>query len=686
MRRRAAALWLLAAACSVPLEGAPCTSDANCPTEQRCGVDGKCSLAAAACPGTPARAMYPPPLSLNCQSTEKYCADDGTIVDCLADSSVCSHFPLSSGSTDCNPDVCGLDPAGPTCRAKYYVALTFTAPAPGAVVGAAGVNVSVTLTLSGSLVPVPGTIELRGQGMTVVLQQTGQSGLTATYGGVYLPALADATVPLFAVAAKGTIDEISANRTVSVDTAPPAITEVTITCSTTPCLRDSTLTVSATVTDSHPGTVSAAVSLAPSPPIELVFSAGSYSGTFAVKDHSFPHFNTYVSAQVTAADLVGNVATMATGTPVQVTRLRWATQVESSAPPILTGAAVDGSGNIYLGGSNGKLYVLAPGGSVTSRWLGSTTTSFATAPAVGSGGVWIGDQTTVYLVNPSTGAIVNGSGCLIGGAATTPAIAQVSGTETAFVGSQIQRLFAVAAPSKCTNSGQYEAFYAAPAIDGSNNVYAASDQGRLRSLRLDGIGFFVENWSSPGYVSVGASVRVPVMFGSNRIWSASFEPAGQVFQTTTSGAATLVATGGSLGAPILLAGGDVVAGDGPVVRRWDAAGALQGTSGDLGAAAVSAMALADGDAGFVVPTAGGTVHALNADLSTLWQGTLTAGQSLTEGNVFKLPADVFSTAVFGGADGKVYAVMVDGGLDTGALWPKVHHDTRNTGNAAAPLP
>jgi hypothetical protein len=45
-----------------------------------------------------------------------------------------------------------------------------------------------------------------------------------------------------------------------------------------------------------------------------------------------------------------------------------------------------------------------------------------------------------------------------------------------------------------------------------------------------------------------------------------------------------------------------------------------------------------------------------------------------------------STAYFGCADGNLYAVIVDGRLDTTAPWPKSHHDTRNTGNAAAPLP
>jgi len=127
-------------------------------------------------------------------------------------------------------------------------------------------------------------------------------------------------------------------------------------------------------------------------------------------------------------------------------------------------------------------------------------------------------------------------------------------------------------------------------------------------------------------------------------------------------------------------------GDGNVLRRWTAAGTPVFASPNLGAPVVSAMAIASGDASFLVPTADGKIHALKADGSVLWEGPLTAGSALREGNIFKLSGDAFSTAVFGAADGKVYGVLVDGQLDASAPWPKVHHDPRNTGNASTPLP
>lgn len=686
MRRLALAAAAALAACSVKLEGAPCTSDANCPDEQRCGVDGKCSQAAVACPGTAALVNYPPPPSLNCQPGQSYCGNDNSIVTCSVDSAVCSHFP-SSGGTSCVSNVCDLGSSGAACRPRYYVALSFDTPATGTIVGPLGVDVTATLTLSADTVPVPATLELQGQGMTMTLGNRVQNLLAVTYSGRFVPAPTDATVELVVTAAKGTVDEISTSRVIYVDTAPPGISGATITCSTTPCLRSSTLTVTASVSDSNLATVEATVSLAPSSPIVLSGTSGTYSGTFSVKGYPFPYFSTSATAQVTATDLAGNSATANVSAPVQVTRLRWATQVESTSPPSLTGAAIDANGSVYLGGGNGTVYVLAQDGSIAHRWVVGTATSIVAAPAVGTSGIWVASQDAVYLVNPGTGVVLNGTGCATGGPATTPAIAQLT-AETAFVGSQNTRLFAVAAPGKCTNSNTYEAFYAAPATDGSGNVYAASSQGRLRSVKLDATGFFVENWAAPGYVSVGASVRAPLAFASavNSVWSASFESAGKIYQTSSSGTPTLVTTSGSLTDPILLSNGEVVVGDGNVVQGWNASGALQWASPDLGAPAVSAMALAGGDAVFVVPTVGGAVYALKSDGSVLWQGNLTGGSALVEGNVFQVSGDTLSTVVLGAANGTVYAVLVDGGLDTGAPWPKVHHDTRNTGNAATSLP
>jgi hypothetical protein len=49
-------------------------------------------------------------------------------------------------------------------------------------------------------------------------------------------------------------------------------------------------------------------------------------------------------------------------------------------------------------------------------------------------------------------------------------------------------------------------------------------------------------------------------------------------------------------------------------------------------------------------------------------------------------SNTLPTLYVGSGEGKLYAVVVDKGLDPASPWPKSHHDIRNTGNADAPLP
>jgi hypothetical protein len=91
---------------------------------------------------------------------------------------------------------------------------------------------------------------------------------------------------------------------------------------------------------------------------------------------------------------------------------------------------------------------------------------------------------------------------------------------------------------------------------------------------------------------------------------------------------------------------------------------------------------------FVVPTSNGTVYQYDKDGNVVWSQTLTAnGKALHEGNIYP-DGNGFGTAYFGsgggsnaaGGDGRVYAVIVDGTLDTSSPWPRVGHDPQNTGH------
>jgi outer membrane protein assembly factor BamB len=90
-------------------------------------------------------------------------------------------------------------------------------------------------------------------------------------------------------------------------------------------------------------------------------------------------------------------------------------------------------------------------------------------------------------------------------------------------------------------------------------------------------------------------------------------------------------------------------------------------------------------------TSKGDLFALDADGQVVWktQGVLPAplGSESLEFPTVSRVADAagFFTLYVGSTNGKLYAVIVDTGLDTTAPWPKAHHDLGNTNNAATPL-
>jgi outer membrane protein assembly factor BamB len=461
----------------------------------------------------------------------------------------------------------------------------------------------------------------------------------------------------------------------------PTISNVALSCSGNPCLRDSMVTVSATV-DSLRSTVVSATVLSQSVPMDAGAGQGgnyNYSATFAL--NGFPFYSSSVTAQVTASDSGGS--SNAASSSVMIYRLKWARPVESVAPlPKLTAAAIDAAGNIYVGGDNSKLYVLQRSGNVANSWtVGSG--GITAPPSIGPNGVWVASGGRVYGVKVSDGSILNGSGCLTGSVTAAPALSG-GNPETAWVGSQSQRVFEISALACSSNQYPSENFSAAAAIDSSGFVYVASSAGKLRSLK-DAGGFPVDNWTSPALL--GGPVTLPLAWDGARVLSVG---SGGLYATTvtpTAGSASLLKPVTNPTDPIVDGSGYIVLGDGNALLRIDpTTGAAKWQSPDLGAHPVSAMALKGGDADYVVSTTAGTIHALKADGTVLWSGPLTSGPELREGNIFKGSGDGFSTAVFGAADGTVYAVVVDGALDSTAPWPKAHHDTRNTGNAASQLP
>jgi outer membrane protein assembly factor BamB len=146
-----------------------------------------------------------------------------------------------------------------------------------------------------------------------------------------------------------------------------------------------------------------------------------------------------------------------------------------------------------------------------------------------------------------------------------------------------------------------------------------------------------------------------------------------------------VAVGSS--GPIVLADGSVVVGSGAgLLQRFSTAGAPPWAESEpLNGVPAIPLALAGDPPTLLVPTSTGRLYAVNAaDGKIAWSAKLSAtGQALQPANVHGEPGAATSTAYVAGADGKLYAVVVDGQLDRTAPWPKAFHDPRNTGNAGA---
>lgn len=128
------------AGCSVDVEGAACSDDGNCPAGQRCGHDGTCSEAAAACPG---------PI---CQQNEcsgqtlRTCVPDAQGVCATLSDSTCSAHQTCNATTgvcDCASGGCtaGVDsfcaPVGElvTCATEATTGCRFEASSSPCAVG-----------------------------------------------------------------------------------------------------------------------------------------------------------------------------------------------------------------------------------------------------------------------------------------------------------------------------------------------------------------------------------------------------------------------------------------------------------------------------------------------------------------------------------------------------------------------
>ena len=475
------------------------------------------------------------------------------------------------------------------------------------------------------------------------------------------------------------------------DTVAPAVAGVTATCGASACPRDGVLRVEATATDDHEVLDAAvALDLDPTKPIAMRRAGAKWVADVQLRDLPFEAFERTVVASVTVRDGAKTSSAAAVAAPVAVTRLRWVKDAETTSVVGLTAAAVRDDGAAVLGATNGKLYFFAAAdGGRAAEPLLVASGQITAAPAIGPSAVWVGSSDTyLYAAKLDGSGLLSGAGIGNYGAIGGSVAALVASTkEFGVAASNGGRVVAASTTSDKPLTAAADSFTAGPVITADGRIFAATDvlNATMRCYDFDGA-FSDNKCLVPSNPTLGAGVLAPLAVdAAGDVWTASDD--GKLSRTTKDGSTTnVVAVGAKLvDSPVIASNGDVIVGDqGGYLHRYTAAGAsVWTTSFNLGGPVLAPMILAGTATTLVTSTKNGGVVALRADGTKVWSGVL-GSTELRAGNPYTPPGQtrtVMSTAYFPASNGKLYAVIVDGALDSGSPWPKAFHDVRNTNNA-----
>lgn len=465
------------------------------------------------------------------------------------------------------------------------------------------------------------------------------------------------------------------------DAQPPEVSAVAVTCG-PPCLRDGTLRVEATVADDHEvAEVSVALDLEPSRAVPMARSGARWVAQVPLATWPFPAFERAVVATVTARDGARNASAAAPAAPQTVTRLRWT--YEAGVPMTSPAVLADGTAVVGLSATSGQVVAISSSG--VKAWEATVGNRFlASAPAAAVDRIWVAS---------SGGAIFNIGLDGTPGASACAANELLSGPpsivdERAAVGA-LSGVLALASLDGACNQIATSGAVEASAVTSESGHLLISAGNNLMSYSVLTNGALRPDWTgispAPLPPALGDAVKAALAIdhGGNT-WAVAQN--GTVSQTTPDAINTVVATlpAGSSG-PIVLSDGDVVVGGaaGSLVRIALGGVPAWSESEHLNGSPTIPMALGGAFPTLVAPTSTGYLFAIAAsDGRVAWSGKLSpTGEALQPANVHGVPGAPTATAYVAGADGTLYAVIVDGQLDTAAPWPKAFHDPRNTGNA-----
>ena len=468
------------------------------------------------------------------------------------------------------------------------------------------------------------------------------------------------------------------------DAVAPVIDSVTLGCA-APCLRDSTVAVVVSARDdARLAAVTARLDLAPGTVVPLVPQGGAWKADLSLGAWPFPAFERPVEVTVEARDAAGNKVT-ASRTVGPVTRLRWAMDFAPGETPVpVPGAvAVDELGTAIFGGSSARVYFVGPDGAATRDPVLVGTGALTAPVVVGTGGVWVpSDDGKVYRVPADPVAAVE-MVCDTGAAVKGVAL---MGTGTPIASSSMG-LFMSVANAACRSTTVYPGSVAIPGAS-SAETYFGAEGNVLHSISLNSKGFLVENWTTPAQFSAIVAMPLAIRANGDILALTNLGTEGSLVDVTAAGVASVLATTDvPADGPVVRANGDVVVPEkGKTLSCWTSAGALRWRSAPLGGVPLTPLLLA-GDDALVVADGRGGLSALDAAGQLRWTTQLApAAIPLHPPNLHAPAGARLSTGYVPAANGKLYAVVLDGRLDAAAPWPKAFHDPKNTGNAATALP
>lgn len=599
------------------------------------------------------------------------------------------------GIVDGGPDDGGPpDGAVPDAGPGPYLSITLEQPIKGPVAGP--VAVAARLVRSGPTVPSPASLTLLADG--AVVGQITYSGspdlVTDTFAASWSPGVEGPAV-LVAVVARGSPLEVqSPPVAVDVDLNPPTITGVSTTCAASGCRWNAGFTVTASVADAHldPSSVVLTLSRAGARvfgPTAMTGTGGSQFSLGVPPKLPFEALAGPLDLTIEARDTVAHVATA--GIPQLMTRVLWSTP--TGAMP--TAPAIDSAGNVLVATGGGQLQRFGTSGAlIDSGQL--PTGGFETPAAIAKDGtIWAASDVGLYRFDAATlgpTKVCTGAPAFL----VPPALIDNAAFAADSAGSIY---FANAAGCETKSSGTGAGPYGYPTVVGYptpggpplgctwmvDYIGANETWYRTSICVTSRVLTSSSSWSVPSLASpVIPGAILPLtsgLFASNSgtIWQLGaglFPPPISPPAKVSVAALPSVLPVGDANGVVFFGCDKLVAFDTVTMKiRYPAS-----WSSACWSASVDVSPVLTTEPAVLVGFGQGLTNYDPATGSVRWSGQLasSAGATLTSAAISG------GTLYIASSDGFLFAVAVEGDLDSAAPWPMLQRNNRHSGNALEP--